>query len=68
MVQRIKNLFKKKEVAATDESKYYLVFMDMTPAVQFIERDTLADIYEIIVASQLKVGTYKIIKGVFLND
>lgn len=67
MVQAIKNLFKKKE-AIVDNSKYYLVFMDMTPSVQFIERHTLADIYEIIVASQLKVGTYKIIKGVFLND
>lgn len=67
MVQVIKDLFKKKEVK-TDTAKYYLVFMDMTPAVQFVERDKLNDIYVIIVASQLKVGTYKIIKGMFLND
>lgn len=67
MVQAIKNLFKSDE-KQTEQIKYYLIFMDTTPSVHFIEKNKLNDIYEIIIASKLQVGTYKIIKGVILND
>ncbi len=61
MIQRIKNLFKRKQ------DKYYLIFMDKTPKVHFIEKSNLTEIYNIITEARLPVGSYKIIKGTFVN-
>jgi hypothetical protein len=59
------NFFKKEptEVGV----KYMLVFMSNVPEVHFIEKDTLTEIYNIIVDTKLPDGTYKVIKGKFIK-
>lgn len=47
--------------------KYYLIVADSQNKVHFFERNTIIDIYELIVTHKLPESAYKIIKGVFIK-
>lgn len=43
--------------------KYILIVTDATPKTFFLEKDTINEIYSLIVEMRLPEGSYKIIKG-----
>lgn len=43
--------------------KYILILIDQTPLAHFIQKDTINEVYELIVSLNLPEGSYKIIKG-----
>lgn len=65
ILERIMALFKRDKTEVG--TKYILVFMSLVPEVHFIEKDSLTEIYSLIIDTKLPDGTYKIIKGKFIK-
>lgn len=62
LMDKIKDFFN-----PSNNSKYYLIFMDTKPEVYFVEFNTLTEVYNSIVENKLPAGAYKIIKGSFIS-